>query len=100
MHLNWDAVIARSWRVENISHIAALLERIAGHLGEGSALERIVRFSASHVGDVTEEPGFGELERELMLIESNPDAWVRECAHGLSELIGMARHEQNPIVFV
>jgi len=32
-----------------------------------------------------------ELERELKLIESSPDEWVREFADGLSELIAMAR---------
>ncbi|ESW62712.1 hypothetical protein X772_36800 [Mesorhizobium sp. LSJC280B00] len=57
-------------------------------------------FSACSVGDVIEEPSFVELERELRLIESSTDAWVREFADGLSELIRMARREKNPIVFV
>ena len=51
-------------------------------------------------GDAIEEPSFGELERELKLIESCTDAWVRESADGLAELIGMARREKSPIVFV
>jgi hypothetical protein len=95
-----DVVTVRDWRVGNIAHVAALREAIAGHLGEGSALERIVLFSGSHAGDVIEEPSFGELERELRLIESSTDAYVREFADGLSELIRMARREKNPIVFV
>ncbi|TPN75951.1 hypothetical protein FJ987_23030 [Mesorhizobium sp. CU2] len=100
MNLDWDAVTARSWRVGNIMHVAALRETIAGHLGDGSALERIVLYSGSHSGDAIEEPSFAELERELKLIESSPDEWVREFADCLSELIGMARREKNPIVFV
>jgi hypothetical protein len=36
----------------------------------------------------------------LELIKSSADAWVREFADGLAELIGMARGEKNPIVFV
>ncbi|MDX8527425.1 hypothetical protein RFM68_23265 [Mesorhizobium sp. MSK_1335] len=62
--------------------------------------ERLVLYSGSHSGDVIEEPSFGELERELKLIESSPDAYVLEFADGLSELIRMARREKNPIVFV
>ncbi|MFD1984067.1 hypothetical protein ACFSOZ_15530 [Mesorhizobium newzealandense] len=100
VNLTWDVVTARDWRVGNIAHVAALRETIAGYLGEGSALERIVLFSGSHVGDVIEEPSFGELERELLLIESSTDPWVWEFANGLSELIGTARQERNPIVFV
>ncbi|MCV3208110.1 hypothetical protein OHD62_15820 [Mesorhizobium sp. YC-39] len=100
LNLTWDDVVACDWRVGNILHIAALRELIADHLGEGSALERIVLFSTWGVGDVIEEPSFGELERELTLIESSPDAWVREFADGLAKLIGMARREKNPIVFV
>jgi hypothetical protein len=41
-----------------------------------------------------------ELERELKRIETSLDEWVREFADGLAELIGMARGEKNPIVFV
>ncbi|ESZ37539.1 hypothetical protein [Mesorhizobium sp. L2C067A000] len=98
--LTWDDVTTRDWRVGNIAHIAALGELIAGLLGEGSALERMVLLSASGVGDVIEEPSFGELKRELRLIESSTDPWVREFADGLVELISMARREKNPIVFV
>ncbi|WP_095200633.1 hypothetical protein [Mesorhizobium carmichaelinearum] len=100
VNLTWDDVMARDWRVGNIAHIAALRELIAGHLGEGSALERIVLYSGSHTGDAIEEPSFGELERDLKLIEPSTDAWVREFADGLAELIGIARREKNPIVFV
>ncbi|MBN9547684.1 MAG: hypothetical protein J0H31_02055 [Alphaproteobacteria bacterium] len=98
--LDWDAVTMRSWRVGNVMHVAALRDAIAGHLGGGSALERVVLYSGSHTGDAIEEPGFGELESELKLIESSSDPWVREFADGLSELIRMARREKNPIVFV
>jgi hypothetical protein len=52
------------------------------------------------MGDAIEEPSFGELERELGLIESSADAWDREFADGLSEMINIARREKNPIVFV
>ena len=100
VNLTWDAVTVCDWRVGNIAHVAALGEAIAGLLGEGSALERIVLFSACSVGDVIGEPSFVELERELRLLESSTDAWVREFADGLSELIRMARREKNPIVFV
>lgn len=95
-----DALRARAWRIGNISHVGDLRESIAGHIGKGSALERLVLYSGSHMGDTIEEPSFGELEKELRLIESNPDAWVREFADGLSELIDIARREKNPIVFV
>ncbi|MER8867486.1 hypothetical protein NKI19_27990 [Mesorhizobium sp. M0751] len=98
--LTLDAVTVSNWRVGNIAHVGRLREAIAGLLGEGSALERIVLYSGSHAGDVIDEPSFGELERELRLLESSTDAWVREFADGLSELIRMARREKNPIVFV
>lgn len=100
VNLDWKAATTRSWRVGNIMHVAALRDVIAGDLGEGSALERLVLYSGSHMGDVIEEPSFGELERELKLIESSADEWVREFADGLSELIAMARREKNPVVFV
>ncbi|NUS18381.1 MAG: hypothetical protein HOQ25_01085 [Mesorhizobium sp.] len=100
VNLDWDAVTVRSWRVGNIMHVAALRDAIADRLGEGSHLERIVLYSGSHTGDAIEEPSFVELEAELKLIESDPDPWVREFADGLAELIGMARREKNPIVFV
>ncbi|KUM27751.1 hypothetical protein AU467_15285 [Mesorhizobium loti] len=100
VNLDWHTVTARDWRVGNILHIGALRDAVAGHLGEGSALERLVLGSGSSVGDVIDEPSFGELERELKLIETNQDAWVREFADGLAEMIGMARREKNPIVFV
>jgi|GEM_PF-3245201 len=100
VNLTWDVVTARDWRVGNISHVYYLRDWIASQLGEGSALERLVLFSGSHAGDVIEEPSFAELERELKLIETSPDEWVREFADGLAELIGMARGEKNPIVFV
>jgi len=100
VHLDWKTVTARDWRVGNILHVGALRETIAGHLGEESALARIVLFSGSHSGDVIGEPSFGELERELKLIESSSDPYVQEFANGLSELIAMARREKNPVVFV
>ncbi|UVK51675.1 hypothetical protein DBIPINDM_004973 [Mesorhizobium sp. AR02] len=95
-----DAVVAIAWRIGNISLVGHLREWIAGHIGEGSALERLVLYSGGHMGDTIEEPSFGELERDLGLIESSTDAWVREFADGLAELIGIARRETNPIVFV
>ncbi|WP_192244627.1 hypothetical protein [Mesorhizobium silamurunense] len=100
VNLDWDGVTARSWRVGNILHVAALRDTIASHRGEGLSLERIVLFSNSGVGDVIEESSFGELERELKFIESSSDAWVGEFADGLTEMIRMARREKNPIVFV
>ncbi|TIT18023.1 MAG: hypothetical protein E5W70_30655 [Mesorhizobium sp.] len=100
VNLTLDAVTVCNWRVGNIAHVGALREAIAGLLGEGSALERIVLYSGSHAGDVIDEPSFVELERELRLLESSTDAWVREFADGLSESIRMARREKNPIVFV
>jgi hypothetical protein len=100
VHLDWKTVTARDWRVGNILHVGALRVTIAGHLGEESALERFVLFSGSHTGYVIEEPSFGELERELKFIESSSDPYVQEFADGLSELIGMARREKNPVVFV
>lgn len=99
MNLDWETVTARDWRVGNIAHVAALGDLIAGLLGEASALERVVLFSSCGVGDAVEESSFAELERELKLIESSTDPWVREFADGLVELIGMARREKNPIVF-
>ncbi|TGV08566.1 hypothetical protein EN816_33060 [Mesorhizobium sp. M8A.F.Ca.ET.173.01.1.1] len=99
-NLTWEDVTACNWRVGNVLHVAALRETIAGYLGDGSALERVVLFSGSHAGDAINEPSFDELERELRLITSSTDVWVREFADGLSELIGTARREKNPIVFV
>jgi hypothetical protein len=95
-----EALRARAWRIGNISHVGYLREWITGHVGKGSALERLVLYSGSHMGDTIEEPSFVELEHDLKLIESSTDAWVREFADGLAELIGIARREKNPIVFV
>lgn len=98
--LGLATVTAGMLRIGNISRVAALRETITGHLGAGSALQRLVLYSGSHGGDVIEEPNFGALERELTLIQSSSDAYAREFAHGLSELIRMARREKNPIVLV
>jgi hypothetical protein len=100
VNLELDTVMAYSKWLGNVSHIGELSRTIEGYLGSASALERLVLYSGGHMGDVIEEPSFAELERELKLIESSPDEWVREFADGLSELIGMARREKNPIVFV
>ncbi|TPM34158.1 hypothetical protein [Mesorhizobium sp. B2-3-4] len=100
VNLGWDDVTACQWRVGNILHVAALRETIAGSLGEGSALEQLVLFSGSHAGDVINDPSFDEIARELRLIRSSTDAWVREFIDGLSELMRIARREKNPIVFV
>ncbi|RAZ87012.1 hypothetical protein DPM33_27130 [Mesorhizobium hawassense] len=100
VELRLDEVVAYSRRFGNISHIGALSITIGEYLGEASALERLVLYSGSHGGDVIEEPSFGELERELKLIETSSDEYVREFANGLQELIDMARREKNPIVFL
>lgn len=96
----WDAVKACERRFGNISHIGALRETIIGHLGKGSALERLVLHSGSHAGDVIMDMSFYELEREARLVESSLDAYVREFANQLLLLISAARKEENPIVFV
>ncbi|MER8399844.1 hypothetical protein [Mesorhizobium sp. M1348] len=95
-----DTVTACERRFGNISHIGVLRETIFGYLGKGSALERLVLYSGSHAGDVIKGASFDDLEGELRLIESSPEAVVREFADELLALISMARLEQNPIVFV
>jgi len=99
VNLELDTVMAYSKWLGNVSHIGELSRTIEGYLGSASALERLVLYSGGHMGDVIEEPSFAELERELKLIESSPDEWVREFAHELGELIRVARREKNPIVF-
>ncbi|MEI9429701.1 hypothetical protein [Mesorhizobium sp. Cs1299R1N3] len=84
----------------NISHIGALRGRIARHLGKASALERLVLYSGSHAGDVIEETGFGEVEEELGLLETSPDEYLGRFASVMRAVIGAARQERNPIVFV
>jgi hypothetical protein len=100
VELGLDEVVAYSLRFGDISHIGDMRAEIEEYLGEMSALERLVLYSGSHSGDIIEEPSFGELERELKLIESSSDPYVQKFADGLSELIAMARREKNPIVFV
>ena len=99
VNLALDAVTACHFRVGNLAQVGYLREWIAGNIGEGTALERLVLYSGSHCGDVIEEPNFVELERELEIIVSSPDPDVRDFAIELAELIRVARREKNPIVF-
>lgn len=99
VNLALDAVTACHFRVGNLAQVGYLREWIAGNIGEGTALERLVLYSGSHCGDVIEEPSFGELECELKIIVSSPDPDVRDFAIELAELIRVARREKNPIVF-
>jgi len=96
----WDVIKACEQWLGNISHIGVLRGRIARHLGKASALERLVLYSGNHCGDVIEDMSFGELEEELALIEASPDEYLRGFASALRALIGAARQERNPIVFV
>ncbi|MCH4554679.1 hypothetical protein AB4Z43_15925 [Mesorhizobium sp. 2RAF45] len=98
--VSWDAAKACERLLGNISHIGVLRGRIARHLGKASALERLVLYSGSHAGDVIEETGFGEIEEELDLLEISPDEHLRGFVGALRALIGAARQERNPIVFV
>ncbi|BCG87124.1 MULTISPECIES: hypothetical protein [unclassified Mesorhizobium] len=96
----WEAVkVCEQW-FGNVSHIGTLRGRIARYVGKASALKRLVLYSGSHAGDVIEEARFGELEGELALLEASSDEYVGGFAVALRTLIGAARQERNPIVFV
>ncbi|WP_137933623.1 hypothetical protein [Mesorhizobium comanense] len=98
--LPWEAVIASEQWLGNIAGIDHLRSTIAGYLGKSSALQRLVLYSGSHCGDVIEDVSFSELEKELAFIDASPDEYVKEFAGHMRSLIGMARQEGNPIVFV
>ena len=88
-----------SRRVTGGSETFSTSVRFARRLPAISAKNRPWNGSSSLPAAI-EEPSFGELERELKLIESSSDPYVQEFADGLSELIAMARREKNPVVFV
>lgn len=97
-----DYFEAVSFRIGNISTVAALREEVINKLGRNSSIEAMVLYSGSHSGDIVQPHKFPELEREidaLSHIESK-SLDLADFLNQLSLLINAGRSNDNPIVFV
>lgn len=99
-----DFFKATSKRLGNIAGICDLreeIERFAGTIP--NFLRSRVLYSATHCGDVIEVSELDQLETEIQLIRlkagEQASPFLKCFLEDLTDLISIAKCEQNPIVF-
>lgn len=100
--ISLDDATAYSARLGNIDAIGHLRTVVASRLSNAkdSIILNKVIHSGSHSGDALRTESFHQLRRELELLSSEKDPFLREFVADMRALLAAAEKEGNPIAFV